>query len=325
MPTGRGPWRSASAHQLLVRRSSPARGGGAFPLSGRSSSSWRSPLTYAVIDLVRNPDPWEAVTYLAELLVPPIALVLARGPLRRHVEGVVLAADFALHRRPRRAAHDSDDDGVRHRALPRPQDARDVAALPVASACSSTSSAAITMLAYYLALVVSGRAITETSPVGRPDSRRRPRLRRRDAGATAPAARAGSRASTSWPSEQRTRVAARGRAHPPADRARDHACSPICRTVLDRVNSLTADGAALRLLHHLSDRRRAAEQAAAWPPTPSEPALRAQILAIETPARYAGDARAARRAHRRHQRPAPQQAWFDRRPSSCATTSSAWR
>jgi len=50
--------------------------------------------TYAVIDLVRNPDPWEAVTYLAELMVPPIALGLARGPLRRHVEGVVLGADF---------------------------------------------------------------------------------------------------------------------------------------------------------------------------------------------------------------------------------------
>src|SRR5512143_779366 len=57
--------------------------------------------TYAVLDLVRTPNPWEAITYIAMLLVPPVALLRARGPLHRHVAGVVIAGDDAaglLHR-----------------------------------------------------------------------------------------------------------------------------------------------------------------------------------------------------------------------------------
>jgi PAS domain S-box-containing protein len=51
---------------------------------------------YAVVDLYRTPNVWQAVSYALELAVPLMALVLARSILARHVEALTLYADICF-------------------------------------------------------------------------------------------------------------------------------------------------------------------------------------------------------------------------------------
>ncbi len=235
--------------------------------------------TYAVIDLVRTPNGWEALTYIAELMVPPIALVLARGPLRRHVEGVVLSADlvFTILLAGRLVIPTTTVSGT---ALFLVLKLVATALLFPWHPIFQYASAALTMLAYYLALVASGRAITEShqlvgpmlgAALGCVGATLADRTRRE-----------------SWKqsvallaSDQRTRSLL------DAERillaiAREISVLSHLPTVLDRVNSLTAT--ALRCDFSttlLIDPRR--RQAVVMASNASEPTMRAHILAIETP------------------------------------------
>jgi PAS domain S-box-containing protein len=51
---------------------------------------------YAIVDLYRTPNVWQAVSYALELAVPLVALILARSLLARHVEALTLYADICF-------------------------------------------------------------------------------------------------------------------------------------------------------------------------------------------------------------------------------------
>ncbi|MDX2167985.1 MAG: ATP-binding protein [Deltaproteobacteria bacterium] len=53
-------------------------------------------LFYAVIDLYRAPNAWQAISYALELAVPLVALLLARSILARHIEALTLYADICF-------------------------------------------------------------------------------------------------------------------------------------------------------------------------------------------------------------------------------------
>ena len=171
--------------------------------------------------------------------------------------------------------------GVRHRALPRSQARRDVAPLPVASACSNTRRRRSRC----------SRTTSRSWPAGAPS----PRVtswsaRYRGAALGCIGAMLADRTRReSWKqsvalvaSDQRTRVAPRCRAHPSGDRARDQRPHRSADRARPREQP-DRGGAALRLLHHPPDRRAPPARPWSWPRNASEPALRAQILAFETP------------------------------------------
>ena len=235
--------------------------------------------TYAAIDLVRSPNPWEALTYIAELLVPPVALLLARGPLRRHVEGVVLGADVVFT-------------AVLAGRLLLPTTTVSGTALFLVLKLVATSllfpwhplfqyvSAVMTIVAYYIAMLVSGREFSESHQIIGP-------LLGAALGCVG-ATLADRTRRESWKqsvalhaSDQRTRALLDSERILVAI-AREISVLSDLPTALDRVNSLTATA-----LHSdfsttlLVDPHR--RQAVVMASNASDPAIRAQILAIETP------------------------------------------
>ena len=234
---------------------------------------------YAVLDLLRTPNFWEAATYLGEFLVPPIALLLARGPLRRHVEGVVLGADavFTLLLAGRLLIPTTTVSGT---ALFLVLKLVATALLFPWHPLFQYASAVITMLAYYAALLISGRAITEShqligpllgAALGCVGATLADRTRR-DSWQQSVAVAASDQRTRSLLDAERILVAI----------AREISVLSDLPTALDRINSLTAT--ALRCDFSttlLIDAQRG--QAVATASNASEPALRAQILAIQTP------------------------------------------
>jgi PAS domain S-box-containing protein len=236
-------------------------------------------LFYAVIDLVRTPNLWEAATYGGELLVPPIALLLARGPLRRHVEGVVLAADavFTVLLVGRLLITTTTVSGT---ALFLVLKLVATALLFPWHPLFQYASAAITIVAYYGALLLSGRMVTEShqligpllgAALGCVGAALADRTRR-DGWRHSVALAASDQRTRSLLDAERILVAI----------AREISVLSDLPTALDRINSLTATA-----LHCdfsttlLIDPQR--RQAIATASNASEPALRAQILAVQAP------------------------------------------
>ena len=233
---------------------------------------------YALIDLARTPNPWEAATYLIEFLIPFVALLLARGPLRNHVELVVLGADllFTAFLAGRLMIPTTTVSGT---ALFLVLKMVATALLFPWHPLFQYASAAFTMVAYYLALAISGRTITESHQLIGPllgamlacvgamlaDRTRRDGWRHSVALAAA---------------ELRTRALLDSERILVAI-AREISVLSDLPTALDRVNTLTAT--ALRCDFSttlLIDAQR--QHAVATASNASDPALRAQILGIHT-------------------------------------------
>src|SRR5512143_98734 len=235
--------------------------------------------TYAVLDLVRAPNRWEAITYIGELLVPPVALLLARGPLHRHVEGVVLGADivFTALLAGRLLIPTTTVSGT---ALFLVVKLVATALLFPWHPMFQYASAAMTMLAYYIAVLISGRTFTDSHQLIGP-------LLGATLGCVG-AALADRTRRQSWrqsvalaASDQRTRALLESERILVAI-AREISVLSDLPTALDRINSLTTTA-----LHCdfsttlLIDPHR--RQAVAMASSASEPAIRAQILAIQAP------------------------------------------
>ncbi|MBX3027883.1 PAS domain S-box protein [bacterium] len=234
---------------------------------------------YAAVDLLRTPNAWDALTYGAELLIPPLALLLARGPARRHVEGVVLAADalFTLLLAGRLLIPTTTVSGT---ALFLVLKLVATALLFPWHPLFQYASAAATMLAYYLAMLISGRDFTDSHQLVGPllgavlgcvGATLGDRTRRR-----------GWRQSVALAaSDQQTRALLESERILVAI-AREISVLSDLPTALDRINSLTATALQCDFSTTLlidPQRRHAAVTAS----SASDPALRAQLLAIQTP------------------------------------------
>jgi protein-histidine pros-kinase len=235
--------------------------------------------SYALIDLARTPNPWEAATYGIEFLIPLIALLLARGPLRHRVDLVVLGADilFTLFLAGRLMIPTTTVSGT---ALFLVLKMVATALLFPWHPLYQYASAAVTMIAYYVALLISGRAITESHQLIGPllgavlgcvgamlaDRTRHENWRHSVALAV---------------SELRTRALLDSERILVAI-AREISVLSDLPTALDRVNSLTAT--ALRCDFSttlLIDPQR--QRAVAMASNASDPGLRAQILGLRAP------------------------------------------
>jgi PAS domain S-box-containing protein len=234
---------------------------------------------YAAVDLVRTPNRWEALTYSVELLVPPLALLLARGPLRRHVEATVLGAD-ALFTALLTARLLIPSITVSGTALFLVLKLIATALLFPWHPLFQYASAAATLAAYFAAMLISGREFTDSHQIVGPLL---------GAALGCVGATLGDRARRSgW--QQSVALAAserRARALLESERtlvaiAREISVLSDLSTVLDRINSLTATALQCDFSTTLliDPQRR---QAVATASSASDPKVRARILAIQAP------------------------------------------
>ncbi len=234
---------------------------------------------YAVPDLYKSARPWEVASYAAELAIPLLALLLARSVMRNHVEGVVLLADFAFT-------------AVLTARLLIPSTTLSGTALFLSLKMVATAllwawhpaiqflASTFTLGAFAVALAISGRMVDESHQVIGPligaglagiGALLTDRTRR-DAWRQQLALSAAEQRARALLASERTLAAI----------AREVCVLSDLPTVLDRVNSLTATALGSDFsITYLIDARRAEIAAAAS--NASDPALRAQILAVRAP------------------------------------------
>jgi PAS domain S-box-containing protein len=235
-------------------------------------------LTYAVVDLLRMPSAGQFLSYGLELAVPLLGLALARGPLRRHAEGVALASDLCFT-------------AVLAGRLLLPTTTLSGTALFLSLKLLATAalfpwhpqlqyiSAASTMLLYYAAIALSGRTLDAThqlvgpfigavlSCVGAAGADRTRRALWQQGVDLAAA-------------EQRTRLLLEAERILAAI-AREIAVLSDLRTALDRLNSLSAAALCCDYSNtYLIDDERGEVAAAAT--NAADPEMRAQILALRS-------------------------------------------
>ncbi len=233
---------------------------------------------YAIIDLSRRPTGAQALTYALALAVPVGGLLLARTRLQRHAETVALGADLLFT-------------GILAGRLLLPTTTLSGTALFLSLKLLATAvlwpwhpqiqylSAALTLLAYYAALVASGRYIDETHQLVGPfiaavlscvgaaiADRTRRDLWQRTAALS--------------DSEQRLRGALETERSLAAI-AREIGVPTDLRTALGRINDLTvaAIGCEFSNTYLIDDAR---HEVAAAATNASEPQLREQILSLRT-------------------------------------------
>jgi PAS domain S-box-containing protein len=232
-------------------------------------------LIYAVVDLIKTPAAGQVLSYALELAIPLVGLLLVRGALVQHPEGVALATDLAFS-------------AVLAARLLLPTTTVSGTALFLSLKLLATAllfpwqpqlqyiSAVSTTVLYYAAIILSGRTLDATHQLAGP-------LIGAVLSCVGAAAADRTRKALWQQSVDLTTAERRTRTLLDAERllasiAREIAVLTDLHTTLERINSLTAAalGCDFSNTYLMDDGRR---EAAAAATNASDPAVRAQIMA----------------------------------------------